>query len=440
MPDIWVDPVFGNNTNTGLSAVAAKASFAVGYSTYSPSGGAVLHLLPGIYRDQLNNFTPDKNGAVIQAEGVVRFNLTAGSGVTTAFSLRAGITTTFIGVRFEDYATLFQFDAQTPPFISSPQIASLILKNVTASKGPSGGRVFHAIGDFIPQVAVNAILRLYMDACTFRYPIICRASDRNTAGVGQEGLINLDWVRNCLFDYTTFSSLEGQGAIAYNNTRFNAYTGAAGAAGAPASTEVGSIFSHTPSYTDVAADPPDLHLIPASVLRYSGEFGGQLGAFFYPTRFSQVGDPLRPTDWTNWSNDELYYDTALNAVGVQGVTGASPLILLAAEPRLWALDPTRGGQVAGRMLGPVLDFGKVVTFKAINWRAEEVGNTQVVGRTTGSVAVNNRITEVRFSDTAFARTDTNPTNWVDVIKVQSIAPVGSTGRYFQQRLVLRTNG
>lgn len=452
MPDIWVDPIFGSDGNTGLSPATAKATFNSGFQAVT--AGATLHLMAGVYSDQVNNWIPNKS-ITVRGEGVVRIVATAGSGITTVLAPSfAPITPSDVlirleGLRFEGYQRiLFQTDGPA---------CHVYMKHCTFSNtvNPGGAGIFQCapqFGFYAPYPSIR------LENCTFRKGasrIFYAETGIHTNRVG----FNVSYMRNNIFDdYTTFASIvkdysASQVQIEISRSQNNAYSGISGGvfpvslntAASPATvnrdapTETGSLYSHTPAYTNTGATPPDLSISPTSgsALLGGGDRGALIGSPFWPVRYSGSDPEVLSTDWANWSNDLRWYDTGLGAPGVDGPSDASPAILLSSEPRMWIIHPYQGQQKSARIIGPVWDTGTVATFKSLSWKAIEQGVANVVSNAQDytSPSPGPQI-EIRYSNTAFGRTDVSPTNWTLISKKQQ--PV-ITARYWQARIVLRTD-
>lgn len=444
MADIWVDPLFGIDSNSGANPANAKATFAAGYAAVT--AGAVLHLLGGSYTDQISTFVLSKSNVTIRAEGPVRMISTTGA---AAFhSGFAGYITRIVGVRFENFLELIRAEVSgggAAQGNATPANGIFLLKNCVISRSSAGGALVSGLSgnytNYTGTFPTNATVGLGLDGCTIRnYSYLFSGNKPMNSGLCD--LSFFDMQNNIIDGYSNFLNvLAGAPTVSYPANRFrdfNAFSSASGVNGTPAG-QVGSLYSHSPAYTNTGASPPDLSISPTSgsALIGAGRFGGNIGAPFWPSLYSGQDTIISATDWTNWSNDEKWYDTALSAPGTEGPVDASPAILVLSEPKVWIIHPTRGQQKSARVIGPVWDFGATVNFKALGWKATEVSPANLISNAQDytSPSPGPQI-EVRYSNTAFARTDTNPTNWTLISKKQLPS---LSARYWQVRAVLRTD-
>lgn len=422
---VYVDPIFGNDANSGANAANAKATIQAAHDVATNNGDLIL--LSGTYTDQTIICTLN---LTISGQGIVRIVANSNTVFLKIRPVGTGVTRTVTlkNVRLEEWAVPVQSD-----FVSNVSIANARLECVVASRESQGGSFCKATADTLVGGTLNVVLQ----NCTV-------VNYANVFNEDSSFTLNSIWERNSFYD--GFSAISGgTGSPTRSNHDYNAYDGNSETNGVNTTG-----VSRSDIYTDDAAPIPDYSpkLSGSNPLIGTGEYGDHMMAPFWPVfhaRTQESANDYFPTDWTGWANDERYYDTGGDVPGVDGPAGASPAVLTGAEPRGWIIDPVRGTGDSCRVLSPVFDAGSNVTFAGTVWWGQEdssltSGSKQVIDNSSGTSTRDIEIrasTQAAGSFSATANPGTTTTDWTLFTKITTSS---ISRRYWQARIVLRNNG
>lgn len=467
MANIWVSPT-GNDTSNGLSSSSPKKTIQAGYA--AATANATLFVMSGLYENVLLTATKALNIVAAGDARLVSTNSANDGGVFLSTPL-VGVITTLVGLRFEDYLGIIR-DQPVVSSLPQPTSNNLYAKHCTFSRGSVSSQAVFA---WALRDRGGGTISVTLENCTLRNwgtLFVAWAQDADANNTRPNRIV-VSKARSTLFD--TYSKIAeaavGGGAGANGTARIDFLSGAIDANGYSASVATAASFTQTgpgagsygheglqadsapvlsvasPGYTDVSSTPPDLAIRPTtgSALIGTGYRGDSIGSGFWPTQTPSgegvIGIAVPGTDWTGWVNDQRWFNTISGLPGPDGPATASPAILstfFTSPFANWVINPDVGGGVSARVLSPVWDFGVVCDFAQVSWESAGSGANRLVSTDQDytSPSPGPQI-EVRFSNTAFNQTDTSPTNWTKVSKKER---PNLSGRYWQARVVLRTDG
>lgn len=472
MPDIWVSPS-GSDTNSGLSAASPKATVQAGYAAVT--GGATLHLLTGNYTDVVLTTTKSVN---IVGEGLVRIIATPALAFTAIPSFlnpsaTGNYTTALLNLRIEEYDHIIR-DQPVISGIPLPVGNTLVAKHCTFVRA---GVSSQAVFAWAMRDTGGGNILVSLENCTLRNwgtLFLAWALDANTTS-SRFNRVALIKARSCFFDtYTKLAEASVSGDAGSQGTaRIDFLSGSINANGYSALTAQGASFSQdgpgaslwgheaiqvdtdpvlnvsSPGYTDTAANPPDLAINPlsGSPLLGTGYRGDSIGSGFWPTQAPSGeglnGVAVAGTDWSGWVNDPLWYNTTTQSPGAEGPVNAQPAILSTffadvngSRFQNWVIGGAGTG--SARVRSPVWDFGQICDFAQVSWESVGSGTDRLVSADQDYTSPTpGPQVEIRYSNTAFLPGDSSPLSWTKISKKQR---PNISGRYWQARIVLRTDG
>lgn len=417
MPNVWVHPTLGNDSNTGLTPYAPFLTISHA-QTIAGGGSSIINLMPGDYIDQ--PISPQANSVV--GHGLVRFISTVGG---TAITFSSSIQSVVRDIQFFGWDTV----------IASTSFAVLLIQKVIAHR-PSPGGIF-----------CQGFSASIMNCTVMNYQTIVKR-------IATGGF--LDYMRNTfidgfttLEDYTAFPIVAGPASVYGLRIDYNAWDGNTDPHGVDITGVSRSLLLNDPS----GLPYPNLSIKKdTSILAEAGEHRDIIGtnnaSFESSKRLVEVPAPqsfsstLFPL-WTGWTNDESHYNTTTH-IGENA--GASPAILTATlgrnfEPKSWLIDDNYGGRLSARVLGPVLDAGHAMfnpKLLGISWWGDEnltadgyPADETINNSNSLPVQIEYRASNNRFSQTA---TNTGDIEWTFIGKTDV---VNVSRRFFQFRVKLQ---